>query len=112
MNLDNLTLGEIKEISSLLGKQNTSCTKPLTKIGDKVFIRTLTYHYIGEVVEETAEAIILDKTVWVADSGRFTEAIAEGSLNEFEIIGLITPIIKNNMVDIIPWNHDIPTQRK
>ena len=112
MNLDSLTLGEIKEISALLGNQNTSCTKPLTKIGDKVFIRTLTYHYIGEVIEETAEAVIIDKAVWVADSGQFTKAIQEGILSEIEIIGTRTVLLKSNMVDIIKWNHEIPTERK
>lgn len=78
----------------------------------KVFIRTLTYHYIGEVTKETKKEITLDKCVWVADSGEFTGAIKNGSLSEIEIIGDGVRLMKNNIVDIIPWIHDIPTERK
>lgn len=78
----------------------------------KVFIRTLTYHYIGIVNKETKKEIVLDKCVWVADSGEFTSAIKKGSLNEVEIIGDSVRLMKSNIVDIIPWIHDIPTERK
>ena len=111
MNLDELTIGEAKSLASMFGS-SSSCTKPMAQLGDKVFIRTLTYHYIGEVIEETPEYIKLSKTVWVADSGQFTKAIQKGELSEIEIIGVDTHVMKSNIVDCIEWNHEIPTNRK
>ena len=78
----------------------------------KVFIRTLTYHYIGKVKKENKEEITLDECVWVADSGEFTSAIKKGTLDEVEIIGDGVILMKSNIIDIIPWDHDIPSERK
>jgi len=78
----------------------------------KVFIRTLTYHYIGRVSKETEKEITLDECIWVADSGEFTNCIKNGALDEVEIIGDNVRLIRNNIIDIIPWTHEIPSERK
>ena len=109
-NIDALTIGEAKQLAGMFSQVTT--TKPMKQVGDKVFIRTLTYHYIGRVVEETPEYILLGATVWVADSGLFTKTIQDGLLSEIEIIGVNTFIMKSNIVDVIEWRHPIPTQRK
>lgn len=57
-------------------------------IGKAFFFRTVTYHIIGKVVKILPFGILqLEKASWVADSGRFTQAIKDGVLNEVEPIG-------------------------
>ncbi len=81
------------------------------KAGDKVFIRTVTYHLVGEVEEIKDGWATLLNASWVADSGRFNKAIADGTLNEVEYVG---PAFVNlaTAVDAFPWKHDLPTSSK
>jgi len=111
LNIDSLTVGEIKEISKMIGG-GTSCKKRITKDGDKIFIRTLTYHYTGRVVCETDDVIILKDGAWIADSGRFMDAISNGTLKEIEPIEACLKILKQNISDIIEWKHDLPKNQK
>lgn len=78
----------------------------------KVFIRTLTYHYVGKVSDDTKKEIVLDQVSWIADSGRFGECIGNGTISESEFIGDNIRIMKGNIVDVIPWKHDLPTKSK
>lgn len=54
-------------------------------VGKKVFLRTVTYHLVGEVVKIVGDLIFLKKATWVADSKRFSDAIANGFNNEAEL---------------------------
>ncbi len=109
MNINDLTIGQAKELANMFGSKQ--CTNTLTKVGDKVFIRTLTYHYTGEVVEDNGIFIALKDCAWIADSGRFNEAISKGTLNDVEPIGNAS-IMYNNIVDCIEWKHELPTKVK
>ena len=80
-------------------------------IGEKLFIRTVTYHLIGKVEKQIGTLLYLKNTVWVADSGRFMNAIKEGTLNEVEPIGDWF-VNTNAIVDMGIWKHDIPTKQK
>ena len=81
----------------------------------KVFIRTVTSHFTGEVIEETATSIVLVKAAWIADTGRFTQAMATGEFSEvepypddFEVAintGSITDVVRN-------WPHPLPRVQK
>lgn len=110
MKIDDLTIREYKELSKLFAS-SSNVIEPLADLGSVVFIRTLTYHYIGKVVEDNQDHIVLNTCSWVADSGEFTRAINEGVLVESEFIGNKIKIMKNNMVDCIPWEHDLPIER-
>ena len=110
MKLDDLTIGQAKELAQLFGASNET-KQTLAKVGDKVFIRTLTYHYTGRVVEDNGKFLTLVDAAWIADSGRLNEAIANGTLKEVEPIGAVK-IIYNNIVDCIEWKHDLPIKVK
>lgn len=111
MNLDDLTIGQAKELASMLGALKNTCGETLTKKGDKVFIRTLTFHYTGEVVSDNGIFIELDNCAWIADSGRFSTAISKGIVNDVEPIGK-AKILYNNIIDCIDWKHDLPIEVK
>ena len=91
---------EMKEINSLSDM-----------VGGKYFFRTVTYHLVGEVVKCVGGFLELKNASWVADSGRFMNAIKEGTLDEVEPVGK-GYVNVNTIVDFFPWKHKLPTKQK
>ena len=80
------------------------------KPGQSVFVRTMTYHYIGRLLESDPLTIVLDDASWVADSGRWHTALAEGVLREVEPYPGKVTINRGTVVDISEWLHDLPRE--
>lgn len=80
-------------------------------IGQKVLIRTVTYHWVGHVDTIDDGLITLSDASWVADSGRFGAAIEKGTLSEVERVG-DAMIAVQSVVDIVPWRHELPNKTK
>ena len=74
-------------------------------------IRTVTYHLVGTVVGESNGFLCLKNASWVADSGRFGEALANGTLAEVEYVGEAL-VNRASIVDAFPWKHALPAQSK
>lgn len=56
-------------------------------IGRKIFVRTVTFHLLGEVTKIVGKIVFLKNASWIADSGRFNEFIKNGEASEAEFIG-------------------------
>jgi hypothetical protein len=80
-------------------------------IGKKWFFRTVSFHLVGKVKKRIGSFLQLETASWVADSGRFMQAIKNGELDEVEPVGIAFVNI-NSVVDIFPWNHTLPTEQK
>ena len=80
-------------------------------VGKKFYIRTVTYHCTGKVVKRMGAFIQLEDGAWIADSGRFTQAIKDGDLNEVEPVGTMW-VNLSSVVDFFPWKHKLPTTQK
>lgn len=80
-------------------------------IGQSWFIRTVTYFLVGRVTKRVGPFLLLEEASWVADTGRFMEAIKNGTLSEVEPVG---PALVNvsAVVDMFPWAHELPTDQK
>lgn len=79
-------------------------------IGEKFFFRTLTYHMTGRVKKIIGSIIELENSSWIADSGRFSDAIKKGILSEVEPVGRAYINI-NSVVDFFPWKHALPEKQ-
>ena len=80
-------------------------------VGGKYYFRTVTYHSVGEVKKIVGRFAQLKNASWVADSGRFMNAIKEGVLNEVEPVG--TAFVNlDTVVDFFPWTHKLPSDQK
>lgn len=77
------------------------------KVGDKLFLRTVTYHLLGEVEATEGHWLKLKNASWVADSGRFHTAVESGKLSEVEYIGDAF-VNTETVTDAFPWLHDLP----
>ena len=100
------------KIKDQLGEDEKIDLKSLADmIGKKFFFRTVTYHVVGKVVNILGNIIQLEDSSWVADSGRFMQAIKEGKLNEVEPVGK-GYLNSQSLVDFYPWRHDLPKEQK
>lgn len=83
MNIDELTVGQAKELASLftLGK-NTS--QSAFEVGEVYLIRTVTMIDTGRVVEVNDNEVVLEDAAWIADTGRFADALRSAEFNEVE----------------------------
>ncbi len=80
-------------------------------IGRSFFFRTVTYHLVGKVVKRFGNFFQLKDASWVADSGRFMQAIKDGLLNEVEPVG-IAYINIESVTDFFEWKHKLPDEQK
>jgi len=103
------TYAKIKD--QLLSEEKLDIGKLDDLIGKNLFIRTVTYHLVGKLTKIIGSIWKLEDASWVADSGRFMNAIKNGSLSEVEPVGDAF-VNSNSIVDIFPWKHLLPKEQK
>ena len=54
------------------------------KVGDKLFVRTVTYFMTGRVKEIVGAFMVMEEAAWIADTGRFHDALKSGGFSEVE----------------------------
>jgi hypothetical protein len=54
------------------------------EVGANYFIRTVTHHYTGKLVEVFTHELVLVDAAWIADDGRFAQAVAKTEFLEIE----------------------------
>ena len=101
-----ITLTELKQLL-----ENKSPTHSIP-VGENVFIRTVTFHYTGRVVAVTDSDILLEDAAWIADDGRFYNALKDGDLKEVEPFPYQCIVARGAILDISPWKHDLPKVQK
>lgn len=108
MNIDELTLGQLKQISKLAGCASAKTISTAFKVDQKVLIRTVTHYYTGRVVAVYDDAIALQDASWIADTGRFSAALKTGQLKEVEPYPNGCYVSRGAIVDWCIWPHDLP----
>ena len=109
INVSEETYEKIKE--QLLADEKTDINSLNDLIGKKLFIRTVTYHTVGKVEKIIGNILCLSGASWVADSGRFMNAIKDGTLSEVEPVGEAF-VSLNAIVDFFQWKHELPKEQK
>jgi hypothetical protein len=83
MKLDELTIGEAKQLAAMFGSTK-SADDSAWKIGASYLIRTVTMIDTGILVAVTPQELVIEEAAWIADTGRFSDAIAKAEFNEVE----------------------------
>lgn len=109
MDIDNLTLRQIREIKRLIGSDNSP--EPF-KIGKSYLFRLVTHYWIGRIEAIYATEIEIADAAWIPDTGRFSESIKNGSVEEAEPIADHVVIGRGAIVDCCAWTHPIPNKVK
>jgi hypothetical protein len=87
MDIDKLTLGEVKQLTHLFNPDEVTSYSPSHSFvtGKLYLIQTVTHYFSGILVSVTDSDIVLDKAAWIADTGRFADAmVASEKLLEIE----------------------------
>jgi hypothetical protein len=82
--------------------------------GNKYFIRTVTMILAGECVSDHADMVVLNKASWIADTGRYENAVKTGHFSEVEPYPASTEVFigKGSIVDGFSMLFDLPASQK
>lgn len=110
MNLDDLTLGQLKQVQSMCG---VSKSEHPYQIGKNYFIQTVTHYYLGRLLEVLKDELVLEEASWVADTGRFSDFMRDGKFNEVEPYPSGKLIVgRGSLVQAFEWSHKLPKDQK
>ena len=86
ININDLTLGQIKEIQQMTGGNTSLPSQPhYYEIGEPYLIRTVTFIYTGKLVAVSEHELVLEDAAWIADTGRFADSLKDlNKLKEIE----------------------------
>jgi hypothetical protein len=83
------------------------------EVGKNYFIRTVTHYFTGTLLYVGPQELLLENTSWIADTGRFSDALKKGTLNEIEPYPEGPVIIgRGSIIDASPWNFGIVMVQK
>jgi len=107
--IDLLTKEKDGEESSLVCSE----TKPHPfKIGQKYFFRLVTHYISGRITGVYGDFIELEDSAWIADTGRFSDALKKGEFSEVEPIFGVHGLNMTAIIDYFEWNHKLPREQK
>ena len=106
----------IEKLLSILIKDEESPTTCATtspwKTGNNYFIRTVTMHLVGELIYVDDKELVLRKASWIADSGRFHDALRNGEFYEVEPFINDVIVNRNSIIDATVFDHELPENQK
>lgn len=103
--IETLMINDVEYVrkDSIIPTQDESKTFPYI-VGKLYFIRTVTFYYVGRLIAITPMELVLDQCSWVADTGRFSDALKNGVVNENEPFPDGNVIIgRGAVIDAHPW---------
>lgn len=111
MKIEELTIGEAREIASMFSSKLSAQTHSFT-IGKSVIIRTVTHYFTGRIVSVTDSDLVLEDAAWIPDTGRWSTILASGIVNEAE--PYLDPVIvsRGAITDTTLWRHPLPKTQK
>ena len=80
--------------------------------GKNVLVRTVTHYYTGRLESADGQWIELADAAWIADTGRFSDALVKGTLNEVEPYPDTCWVSAGAVIDISEWQHQLPRTQK
>ena len=81
-------------------------------VGRAVIVRTVTLYYTGRVASVKASEVVLTDAAWIADTGRWHNALKDGTLSEVEpFVGPVS-INRGSIIDVTEWKHALPRSQK
>ena len=76
-------IGESKQLLATIQQQKIA-QKSAWEVGKCYLIRTVTMIDTGRLVDVTEHEIVLEEAAWIADTGRFSDALKSLQFNEVE----------------------------
>lgn len=114
MNINELTIGQAKELAQLFSQSPTQHVHHSYPVGKNVIVRTVTMIYTGKLVDVTATDLVLVDCSWIPETDRFMQFVAEGKVKECEPYpdGLPVYINRGALLDLCELRKDLPRSQK
>ena len=115
MNINDLTIGQIKEIQTLLAKsQYENKKESCYPVGKNVIVRTITMIYTGKLSDVTATDLILTDCSWIPETGRYADFVSNGEVSECEPYpdDLLVYINRKALLDMCELRSPLPRSQK
>lgn len=112
LNMYELTAKEIRQIESLIKSRGDKEKGHPYQVGQNYFIRTVTHYYTGRLVRVTQKELVLEDAAWIADTGRFHDALKNGTLSEIEPFPSPVIVGRGAVIDATLWTHELPRNQK
>jgi hypothetical protein len=114
MSINDMTIGEFKELQSIFGGNNSK--GHFVEAGKAYLFRTVTCIELGLVTEVRGEHVKIEQASWIADTGRYHDALRDGietqSNSEIEPYPDYDIVNMGAVVNYAPYNHPLPTVQK
>ena len=83
-------------------------------IGQNYLIETCTKYFTGKLERVTDKELVISNAAWVADTGKYSTALATGDFSEVEMMPMeCRPIISRGaIVTVIPVSFTLPSTTK
>jgi hypothetical protein len=81
-------------------------------VGRAYLVRTVTHYYTGRLVAVNDAELLLEDAAWIADTGRYADSLASGSLGEVEPMQGNLILSRGAIVDAVEWKHALPRDQK
>lgn len=93
--------------------KNKPSQTPFWTVGNNYFIRTVTFHYTGNLVGIEPNELVFKDVAWIADSGRFQQALETCLFSEVEMypVSSLVMISRGSIVDAVSIT-TLPTSQK
>lgn len=116
MNIEELTLKQIREIQSMCAIPAQSSCQPQSQypVGKNVIVRTVTMIYTGKLQQVTETDLVLVDCSWIPETDRFMQFVAEGKVKECEPYpdGLPVYINRGALLDMCELRKELPRSQK
>lgn len=109
---ETITIDEVKYVRADSVKAPIKERKGAWTIGEQYLIRTVTMMQTGRLVYIDDKELVLEDAAWIADSGRFSNALKEGTFNEVEPFDSEVIIGRAAIVDAAPFKSKLPRSQK
>jgi len=113
MAINDLTIGEARQLIELFTPRLAAVSPDPWEIGKVYLIRTVTMIDTGRLVAVTPQELVLEDAAWIADTGRFAQAVETAEFGEVEPfpVGRRVIIGRGSIIDAVTIDHAPRSQK-
>jgi hypothetical protein len=114
MNINELTVGQAKELSSMFGGNKEVSTPYDYLIGKNTIVRTVTMIYTGKLVSAHQQELVMVDVSWIPETERYMQFVADGAVRECEPYPQDMPVIigRGAILDVVELRKPLPRTQK
>lgn len=114
MNIEEITIRQAREIIAMFGNVGIQVNRGSTafEIGKSYFVRTATYHGTGRLIAIYPQELVFEDAAWIADSGRFSNALKTGVYLEVEPFHQDWIVSRGAIIDATELTSPLPRETK